>query len=194
MNGLEKITQRILSDAQTELSALEQRTDEEILAIRSGYLAQVDRERAEILARGEKAAQERRERLASAAKMEARKRLLRVKQEVMGEAFSLAVRKLCDLPQEEKIAFLIRLAGKAAPDGRGALLFSAADREAIGNAVTDGANAAYGAHFTLGEETRRIPGGFILAQGDVEVNCSFETLVRLQRDELEGEVAAILFS
>lgn len=49
------------------------------------------------------------------------------------------------------------------------------------------------ANLTLSEETRDIMGGFILDHGDMEVNCAFETLVRLQRDALEGDVAAILF-
>ena len=37
-------------------------------------------------------------------------------------------------------------------------------------------------------------GGFILSDGKVEVNCSFDTLVRLQKTETAGEVAKRLFS
>ena len=46
---------------------------------------------------------------------------------------------------------------------------------------------------TLAEETRPIQGGFILLDGKVEVNCAFETLVRLQRTEMAAQVAAALF-
>lgn len=46
---------------------------------------------------------------------------------------------------------------------------------------------------TLAEETRPIRGGFIMVDGAVETNCAFETLVYLQRERLEKEVAAILF-
>ena len=46
---------------------------------------------------------------------------------------------------------------------------------------------------TLSEETRPIKGGFIMVDGDIEVNCAFETLVRLQREKLEKEVAGVLF-
>ena len=46
---------------------------------------------------------------------------------------------------------------------------------------------------TVSEQTRPIRGGFILAGEGVEVNCAFETLVRLSRAGLEQEVAAILF-
>ena len=61
-------------------------------------------------------------------------------------------------------------------------------------AVT-GANAVLRgtAMLTLAEETRNIKGGFIMLDGDVEVNCAFETLVRLQREKLEKEVAKTLF-
>ena len=46
---------------------------------------------------------------------------------------------------------------------------------------------------TLSEETRPIRGGFILVDGPVEVNCSFETLLRIQREKLEKPAAEILF-
>ncbi|QNL45485.1 hypothetical protein H8790_05650 [Oscillibacter hominis] len=50
------------------------------------------------------------------------------------------------------------------------------------------------AMLTLSEKTRDVRGGFILADQNVEVNCTFETLVRLQKNEIAGEVAKILFS
>ena len=36
-------------------------------------------------------------------------------------------------------------------------------------------------------------GGFILSDGAVEVNCTFDTLIRLQRGARAGEVAKVLF-
>ena len=46
---------------------------------------------------------------------------------------------------------------------------------------------------SLSEETRNIRGGFILVDGPIEVNCSFETLVRMEREKLEKQVADLLF-
>lgn len=46
---------------------------------------------------------------------------------------------------------------------------------------------------TLSERTAPILGGLILADGDVEVNCSFETLIRLAKNDMAGEVAQVLF-
>ena len=50
-----------------------------------------------------------------------------------------------------------------------------------------------GTGLTLSEKTRDIRGGFIMVDGDVEINCAFETLVRLQREQMEKKVADALF-
>ena len=47
---------------------------------------------------------------------------------------------------------------------------------------------------TLSEETRPIRGGFIFSDGDVEVNCAFDVLVRMERERLEKDVADLLFA
>ena len=46
---------------------------------------------------------------------------------------------------------------------------------------------------TLSQETRDIRGGFILVDGDVEVNCAFETMLALEREKLERQAAERLF-
>ena len=66
---------------------------------------------------------------------------------------------------------------------------------AILDKVVAGASAILSgtAMLTLAEETRPMDGGFILSDGAVEVNCTFDTLIRLQRGALAGEVAKVLF-
>lgn len=49
------------------------------------------------------------------------------------------------------------------------------------------------AMLTMAEESRSIKGGFILIDGKVETNCAFETLVRLEKTNMAGEVAKLLF-
>ena len=49
------------------------------------------------------------------------------------------------------------------------------------------------AMLTLSGETREMAGGLILRDGQVEVNCTFETQLRVLREEMTAEVAAILF-
>ena len=46
---------------------------------------------------------------------------------------------------------------------------------------------------TLAQETRDMEGGLILREGSVEVNCAFETELRVLRESMAAEIAAILF-
>lgn len=227
MEGIEKITAKIVQDAQAEITRMNQETDEKVRSIAEVAQAQADKETADTLARGQRAAQERLERLKSAAKMEQRKLELAARQEMLAQAFDLALEKLCSLPEEEYVQLLTRLVLEASTTGKEQLVFSPQDRARVGKQVVVAANEAMvkqvapelpdaitdtkvGAFLgkvvnsttamvtgtgmlTLSEETRPMKGGFVLVDGDVEVNCAFETLVRLQREKLEKEVDQVLF-
>ena len=118
MQGIENITGRIQADAQAEIDRIQADAQAQADKIRAGYTARAQREAADILAKGEKSAQERGARLVSAAEMEARKMTLAAKQEVLDEAFDLALDKLLKLPEEEYIALLAKLAVNAAHRSR----------------------------------------------------------------------------
>ena len=227
MNGIDKIIDRISGDAQGEIDATLAEARAQAAEITAKYEAQAKAEAEDILARGKKAAAEREERLTSVAQLECRKAELGAKQDVIGEAFQLALKKLLAMPQDQYVALLTDLAVKASSTGREKLIFSQADRARVGKAVVVAANERLAksvaprlpdevteskagaildkvvtgasallngtAMLTLAEETRPMSGGFILSDGAVEVNCTFDTLIRLQRGALAGEVAKVLF-
>lgn len=195
MNGIEKITQRIDAQAQTEIDQILARARADAAQITERYQSQADREEADRKTRNEKAAAEREERLVSVAELDARKAALVAKQKMVSAAFALALKKLCSMPDEDYTKTVAELLVKAAPDGRGSVVFSAEQRQSIGPAAVAEANRLLGekGKLTLSDETRKIRGGFILVNGDVEVNSTFETLVRLQRGVMAGEIAKLLF-
>ena len=228
MDGMEKIAARIRADAEEEIARLNEQTRQTVQEILGKYEAQGAQESEAILARGRAAADERLERLSGAVALERRKLELETKQQLLEEAFSLALDKLCALPEQECVALLADMAVRAATTGREELIFSAQDRERIGKQVVAAANAKLveqaapeltgsisqtkvgalldkvvkntaaivtgAGQLTLSEQTRPIRGGFILSDGAVEVNCAFETLVRMQREGLERQVAELLFA
>lgn len=49
------------------------------------------------------------------------------------------------------------------------------------------------AMLTLSEETRPMQGGFILKNGRIEVNCTFDAMIRSEREQTAGAVAKLLF-
>ena len=194
MNGIEKITKRIASDAQAEVDRILGDARDEAGRIAANYRAQADAEAAELAAKNEKAAAEREERLVSAAQMEARKVQLAAKQEMVEKAYIQALDKLCALPEEQYVAILADLLVKASSTGKEEAVFSPEDRERVGEAAVAKANELSGKQLRLSDETQPIRGGFILKDKNVEVNCTFETLVRLQKAETAGAVAQKLFA
>ena len=194
MNGIEKITQRISDGAQAEIDRVLGEARAEAEKITAKYQAQADAEAADLDARNKKAAAEREERLAGTAQMEARKAALAAKQEMVERAYDLALQKLCSLPEEKYAAVLAELRIQASSTGKEEVIFSDKDRRKVGKAAVEKANKDGGKKLTLSGETRSIQGGFILRAENVEVNCAFDTLVRLQKAETAGDVARKLFA
>lgn len=193
MNGIEKITQRIQTEAQTEIDRIMEEARAEAAQITARYQAQADAEAADLAAKNAKAAAEREERLVSVAQMEARKVQLAAKQEMVEKAYVRALEKLCAMPDTQYVAVLADLLTQASSTGREEAIFSAEDRKRIGEAAVAKANEISGKQLVLSKETRPMKGGFILKDQNVEVNCTFDTLVRLQKAETAGAVAKKLF-
>ena len=199
MNGIEKISARLLSDAEREIAALNEDTEKRCGEILAEFEKKAQAEYQSRMAEGAKAAETRLQRLGSAAEMEAKKAILAFKQEMVAKAFADASEKLANLPKADYIKFLASQAAAAASTGSEELIFNARDKAAVGAEVAEAANAlrkekGLPGALTVSGETREITGGVIVRQGNIEVNCAVETLVSLRRSELASQVAEILFS
>jgi V/A-type H+-transporting ATPase subunit E len=199
MTGIENITGRIQADADAEIAQIRQDATAQVEQIQADYETLSRQEAEEIVEKGQKMADERGARLVSAAQMEAKKMTLAAKQEVLDEAFALALEKLTKLPEEEYVTLLANLIVKASSTGHEQVILNQVDRARYGVKVCVKANEQLEAAgkvggITLSEQTRPIQGGLLLSNGAVEVNCALETLVRLSRTELTREVSELLFS
>lgn len=192
MNGLERITSRIEAESKSEIEAILEAGREEISHIVEGWLERIETESNELEEHIKQEMAERAERIQSAAEMDARKTILAAKQEMVEAAYNLAIEKLCKLRGEKKIQLLADLLTRASSTGTEEAVFSAADQEDGAKAV-EKANAVSGKKLKVSKDSAPIRGGFILRDKNVEVNCAFETLVRLQKTETAGAVAKILF-
>ena len=194
MKGIEKITARITQEAQAEIDRILGDARAQADQIAQRYRDQADAEAASLAARGEKAAAEREERLVSVAQMEARKVALAAKQEMVEQVYRRALEKLRTMPQEQYTDVLAALLVQASSTGAEEAIFSPEDRDKAGKAAVAKANEQLPkGGLTVSQETRNISGGFILKDNNVEVNCTFDTLVRLQKAETAGAVAKKLF-
>lgn len=198
MKGIEKITARIAADAETEIAGIRQESDQRIAQIRADYEKQAQESAAAILREGEKENRQRASRIERTAQLESKRSILTMKQEMVSKAFELAKEKIAQMPQADYVDFLVKQVAQAASSGREMLILNQQDRQRCGKQVVEAANEALKAKglagaLSLSEETRPMTGGFVLKQGDVEVNCTVDLLLELARGELAAQVAEVLF-
>ena len=195
MNGIEKITERIIQNAEQELAEITREAKEKVEEITARYEDAARKESSEILSKGQGAAKERIERLEGVAMLDTRKLELSVKQELIERAFDSALEQIKGLPQIEYVHLLAKLAAKASRSGNEEVLLSNEDRLKVGESIVREANELIsgGGHLTLAEDFRPIKGGLLLRDEDIEINCTLESLIRRLRSEMAGELAGILF-
>ena len=140
MNGIEKITGQIDADVQKEIDDALAQARRQAGEIEARYASQAEAQAEEIRRRGQRDAALRRERLVDMARLEARKRLLSAKQDMVGQAFDLALKKLVELPEQDYIALLANLAVAASRTGQEQVIFSQKDRARYGKQVVTTAN------------------------------------------------------
>ncbi len=198
MKGMEKITRRISSEAEEAAAAVIAQGQKAADDIRARYEDQARDTEAELLRQGREKLEQKVQRAERAAKLDAKKDILSVKQEMVSAAYEKARQLILALPEEKYVAFLARQAGTAALTGREEIILSPEDRKALGEKLLAAANAAAAKRglpgtLKLSQETRPIRGGLVLREGDIEVNCTLESLLELSRGSLDAEVARTLF-
>ena len=192
MKGTEKIIAHIEADAQAQADAVLGEARQRCEAIKARFDEKAARLYSDRIREGVKACQDQEDSALRISRMEARKSVLSVKQEMVEKSFDLAVQQIVALPDEKYTAFLANLVKKAGPAGDEEIILNAADRARVGEALLKAVNAD-GAKMKLSDETRDIKGGLILRRGSIETNCSVELLEELCRGELSAKLADVLF-
>jgi len=218
VNGVSNITDKIINEAKAWSEAQIAEGKAESDAIRQEFADTAAVQGREVISAAEARAAAILERAKSQADMDHRKRILSTRQTAVGRSFDMALQALTQMPQEDRALLMVRLAVQH-QTGDAELIFSAADQALVGPLVVETVNAVYkrqqiketfsgsvleqlkkliSAHpvkhsVTLSPTVGGFVGGFIIKEGDIEKNCTFEVLLGAVRDELEGDVSSILF-
>lgn len=194
MKGTEKIIAHIQADAAAQADAILAQAEQQCADIRQRYEQKAKDAYAEKIRVGVKANQDRLESMERLAKMEGRKAILALKQDMVSKSFDEAAQKLVNLPKEQYVALLARLAADAAVTKDEQVVLNARDRAAVGEAVVKAANEKLGGgQLVLSDSAGDFAGGLILRRGNIEVNCTAELLVDLCRGEMSAKLAKVLF-
>lgn len=192
MTGTEKIIAHIEADARAQADAVLAEAKGKCAEIQKKYEAQAAELYQAKIREGVRDCQAREDGALRISRMEARKSVLAVKQEMVSRSFDMALEQITSLPADQYVAFLKRLVVNAGPVGDEEIILNARDRDAVGAALLKAVNAD-GLKLTVSDETRDIAGGLILRRGNVETNCSAELLIDLTRAELSSKLAEVLF-
>jgi len=194
MKGTEKIIAHIMSDAQAQADAILAQAQEKCALIRDDYAKKAADAYGERIRTGVKACADAASSVERLERMEAKKSLLALKQEMISRSFEKAEKMLVSLPEDKYVSLLASLAAKSSSTGDEEIVLNAADRERVGKAVVKAANERLGSgRLTLSKDAGDFDGGLILRRGNIEVNCTAELLVELCRGEMSAAIAGVLF-
>ena len=186
--SIEKITARILQEAQAEADSLKKSAEEETAAAIAEAKAQADQIAADKAAQAVSDAAVLVERKKSVAELEARKMRLAAKQDMIEKSFTEAMKVLKAMPEADYLNFL---QGQLKGFSEGEVVLNAEDKKKIGASL---AKNLAGTGLTVSEETANIQGGFILKNGSVSVNGSLESILEGEKKQITAKIAQTLFS
>ncbi|HHY14291.1 MAG TPA: hypothetical protein GX526_06610 [Thermoanaerobacterales bacterium] len=198
MEGLDKIKEKILKDAKHEADEIIKKAE-----LRAQQIAEqaektsADKRRA-LDEQAKKDAQEEKRKTLAMIQLDMRKEQLAVKQKMIDLAFEKTFNRLHNLEGKEYENMILDMMERGVETGTEEIILSANDRKKFKPEFLKTLNDRLSkkgikSNLRLSDEVRKIRGGFILKRQGVEVNGSIESLIRLEREEIESKVAAILF-
>jgi len=199
MNGAEKIKERIISDARERAGKILEDARLEAQDIIKAAEKQAFQRVTIMTEKAKEEAALYKERFRAAGEMEARKSILKIRQETIDEAFSTAVSRIADLPDDQYSQFIEDVLLNVIIDGEGSLVLNKRDKQRLGQKFVGkinkkAKNSGKKAELKLSDDDLDSSGGFIVRYGEMEINCTLEVIINMIRPNLESEVAATLFS
>lgn len=188
--SIEKITARILQEAQDEAAALAAKAAGEQEAMLEKAKEEAAGLTLELKQKAQRDAAVLKERRKSVAELEARKLRLTSKQELIEEAFDKAAEDLANMEPAQYKEFILSL---LAPYRKqvGEIILNERDKKNLSRELM---LELADSPMAVAEETADIKGGFILCQGCVSINASIEKLLEQERQEITAQIADTLFS
>lgn len=198
MAGIENLKNRLLNDDTQRSKEIE-----DAAILKAEQIIAESKNKAEELIedtkkKSEKDGIDKKERILSRAHLDARNIILESKQNSINNVLNLAVKKIKAMDKQEYSLFLEEFLLNSVQTGTEEVIFSNKDKARFNKDLVNIVNEKLKeqgktSELKLSDEPYNIPSGFILRSGGYEINCSIESQIRVLRDELEGEIAALLF-
>ena len=219
MTGLEKVTGKIIADAEADAREILAKADDECAAIRERHGEALEAELEKLREANDRECQALIVRARSSAAMAQRNAILEARAAILNEAYAAAEKQVRSTDGEQDLELqqkMLRSAlerqlpgGEESRRRRGEdispaayeVVLSSRDRNTYGEKLMTAFRSGLGsklpatvhAKLRLAPDTANIDGGLILRAGPVETNCSLAMLMAENRRETEAKVNRILF-
>ena len=196
MADINNITSKILRDAEERKEAILAEANKEKDKILSKKIAKAKELEKEIIKTAEAEAKRRKEKAISSATLKVRNDKLAAKQEVIAKVFEEGIEKLSSIKGDDFLRYIRNSILSLGEIGEQRLILNKEGLEQVDLTFIYELNQALGekGNIKLSSEAGNFKGGFILESNGIEINNTYEALVNSLRDELEYEVAEVLFN
>jgi len=195
--GIDSIILKINEKADAECAALLSKAKAQAEAVLEQSRKASQAKTEQILQNAEKKAESIKRVAVTAAGMNVKKEKLKAKRLLIDQAFELAIQRLCDQDAESYEKTLLKLLAGCQITGNEVLHLAKNASDKLGKEIGSRLNQALSESgrptVMIGDPTDECRGGFILASPNSRQICSFENLVNDCREELEAQIAEVLF-
>lgn len=197
MGGLDKIIEEIKDQANAEAGQILKEADEYC----DEYMKEITDKVADEVEAFEKKEKSKRdlydEKVKSGALFRERNEILKTKQQCINEVIKEAEYTICNLETKQYFDFLSKLFEANFDGTDGEMFFGKEDLERMPEEFKEKIKAIAdnkGAKVNISDKTKKIKNGFILVYGEIEENCTIQSLFDEKSDALRDIVNKELFS
>ncbi|ENK0837374.1 V-type ATP synthase subunit E [Clostridium sporogenes] len=199
MSSINNLTGKILEEAKVKKEEFIKEAKEDGKKILDKKTAEAKIIEKNTIEKAERESVIRRERILSNAELKVRNERLQSKQKVIEKVLEKSLEKLSSLSKEEYLSYIKERILTLPIDGDEKIIINLKDKLLITEDFINEINSGLVkkgklGNLSLSDETRDFKAGFILEKNGIEINNSFEALISSMKDELEYEVARVLFN
>jgi len=197
--SLEKILEKIKEDSEEEIRKILDEAKSRASQIIEEGKREAEKVAGELTREGEENARKVKEIIVTLASLESRKRILGEKQRILGEVYLEVEKRIRNLNGRDYRELVKKIMLESCQTGEELVVIGEKDRKRIDQKLIESVNAELvkagkKGKLKLSPEPASIPDGFILKLGKIEINNSWENILRSLRENTEDEIIKLVFT
>ncbi|WMI80310.1 V-type ATP synthase subunit E [Anaerotignum sp. MB30-C6] len=186
MNDGKIIIDKIIEKAEAEAKAIKDKANLDVEAILKAAEEKAKRDSETLKKNAESEAEKVKAKAISGAQLQGKIAVLQEKQGILDDVIAQAKKRLETLPDVQYAVTVGAMLAKLDKKDGTEIIVSENDRERLAAVVAQNG-------FTLSNQSRELDGGFVVKNGDIEYNYSFESIIAVEQEEIRQIAAKILF-